>query len=627
MSKLEFLNNQANKVEGLQYAGFETFKGSPYTSCARETGQNSRDAAFSNDSPVRVSFNRLSVPRSDVPFAEKLEHSIKLCLKDPQDAKTLAHLQRALQHVQLPEVSVLEISDSNTTGLTGPTDDSHSVFAALVKGDGVTLKQDLASSGSFGIGKNAAFAVSELQTVVYTTCWSVPGEESLRFAAQARVRLISHTDGKAKYSAEGYWGGPDFKAIESLSEVPEWMRRKDRGTTIFAVGFTNESDWKSRIALSLATNFCIAIERSEIEFTVDGEKTAIDQVSIDRVLSDVDLYECAKDMGQEASLGRAEQLLECVRRPTDTQTIKVPGLGEFFLHVLVRTGLPREVHIIRNGIYITDNLIKFGHPMRKFPGTREFFAVLEPSSGKGGQDASAILKRIENPEHNAFEPERIADHHEQREVRRLVKLLHSAVRDAIRRIAKVSDATTSQLDELSHIFSQTGTFHANPGAGSEDDAERFEHSSGQSKTPDAVGGQGLDGPGNQRGRHDLGRHGSTRTGPVRKTQKKAGSQRAQPFSDVRSTVAASGSSCERSIHFTPAMTGEVFVAISAVGLSEDVELRLDSTSEGTLVKGRIRLMVTEGERVSLEVRFAERLDGPIHIFPIAGTPKQESSEP
>jgi hypothetical protein len=90
---------------------------------------------------------------------------------------------------------VLEISDQNTTGLIGPTTDSTSVFAALVKGDGVTNKLDVTSAGSFGIGKNAAYAVSDLQTVIYSTCYCLKGEK--KFAAQGRLRLISHTDGAA----------------------------------------------------------------------------------------------------------------------------------------------------------------------------------------------------------------------------------------------------------------------------------------------------------------------------------------------------------------------------------------------------------------------------------------------
>ena len=184
MADIEFLKNPANKVEGLAYAGFETFRGSPYTSCARETGQNSRDAAVGAE-PVNVSFTLREVPRAQVPFADHLQHSIECCLADPRDDKTRLHLERAKQTIAAPVIKVLEIADLNTTGLTGPVDDPHSVFAALVKGDGVTNKADATSAGSYGIGKNAAYAVSDLQTVIYSTRWSPSEGTPLAFACQA----------------------------------------------------------------------------------------------------------------------------------------------------------------------------------------------------------------------------------------------------------------------------------------------------------------------------------------------------------------------------------------------------------------------------------------------------------
>jgi hypothetical protein len=133
VSSIRFLRNEAGKAEGLAYAGFETFKGSPYPSCARETGQNSRDAANGNG-PVKVTFDLRKMPREEVPFADELEHAIQCCLDEPQDEKTEAHLRRALATISAPVIKILEISDYNTTGLTGPTDDAMSIFTALVKG-------------------------------------------------------------------------------------------------------------------------------------------------------------------------------------------------------------------------------------------------------------------------------------------------------------------------------------------------------------------------------------------------------------------------------------------------------------------------------------------------------------
>ena len=52
---LRFLPNEAWEKEGLGDAGIETFRDTPYASCAREAGQNSRDAA--KVQPVRITFD------------------------------------------------------------------------------------------------------------------------------------------------------------------------------------------------------------------------------------------------------------------------------------------------------------------------------------------------------------------------------------------------------------------------------------------------------------------------------------------------------------------------------------------------------------------------------------------
>lgn len=620
MPDIEFLLNQANKVEGLQYAGFETFKGSPYASCARETGQNSRDAAISKDAPVRVCFKLLSIPRGDVPFADRLQGAIESCLEDSHDKKTEEHLRRALRHVTAKSISVLEISDTNTTGLIGPTDDPHSIFTALVKGDGVTLKADATSAGSYGIGKNAAYAVSELQTVIYSTLWISEKDSARHFAAQGRLRLISHRTGSERYSAEGYWGNPKFAAVENPDEVPAWMRRDEQGTSIFSVGFRNDTDWEHRMVLALATNFFAAIDRSEIEFTVGSAPIAIDSVSLDDVLSDQKLYRSAEAQDKEESIQRAKTLLRCIRYPTERHTIHVDGLGDFILHILVDTGLRRGVHIIRNGIYITDSFHNFRQPLRQFPGTKEFIAVLEPSPGPRGARPSTLLKRLENPSHDAFEPDRIVDPAENAQARRQIRSLIDDVRAAIRSTAKISDMNHSQLDELSHLFAQDGPVTKSAhGEVGEADPERFEPSGTNTVPVNMKSPRSTVDNVRQRGGPGAGR-GASNSGHGKQRQSHLGSRQSSPIVGGRSTPARSKR--ERTIHFTAATTGEITLTLRAAGLSGDTNLKIIESTQGEISEGSLSIRVAENQRVSLTVIFDEEFAGPIDL--IAGPAPRKS---
>ncbi|HSY35615.1 MAG TPA: hypothetical protein VK814_07695 [Acidobacteriaceae bacterium] len=614
MEGIRFLTNEANKVEGLAYAGFETFRGSPYTSCARETGQNSRDAAAGKE-PVKVSFDLLELDRKQVPFADQLQHSIECCLKAPHDSKTRVHLERARRTIAASTIKVLKIADLNTTGLTGPVDDPNSVFTALVKGDGVTNKADRTSAGSYGIGKNAAYAVSDLQTVIYSSRYVDRGSGTTRFAAQGRLRLVSHNDGEKKLSAEGYWGNPGFAAIENESQVPDWIARNDIGTSIFAIGFREQENWVDRMALSLATNFFLAIDRREIEFSLNGGSIRMNQSSFDGILSSQDLQRVAEDNDQLLELERAKRLMQCLRSDaTEQHTISIPGLGEFTLHLLVCQGLPREVHILRNGIYICDNFAKFGQPMKQFPSTREFIAILEPATSEAGRRPSELLKQLENPAHDAFEPERIIDAAELRKAKDQIKTLHKRVREIIRSSASIEDIDESQLEELSHLFAAGGVGEPDNNPDAERDPDRFQYGAAQKSQPShspAVGGKGA----SER------RHGPTKeqTPPIRSQSergnisKASGSRATVRLEDVRSVMPDKSNSHVRTLFFTPEANGEVEIAVAAAGLGYDVNLALKGASLGKIVNGKLQTMVAAGQRSQVEVIFGDAFSGPIEL--------------
>lgn len=609
MTEIRFLTNEAAKTEGLAYAGFETFRGSPYASCAREMGQNSRDASAGNG-PVHVLFRLHLLKISEIPFANQLLHSIGCCLQSPQDEKTRQHLERARKTLENQRLRVLEISDTNTTGLIGPIDDELSVFNALVKGDGVTNKRDETSAGSFGIGKNATYAVSDLQTVAYSTLYKDLNGTSTKFAAQGRLRLISHRDGEKKYSAEGYWGDKDFKAIEDPSLVPAWMRRETIGTSIFAIGFREEDQWEWRMILSLVSNFFLAIYRGEIEFSV-SEKTKITQSSLDSLLGSEELRKAAINCDREAELDRAIRLMQCIRSDARTQhTISIHGLGDFTLHLLVAENLPREIHVLRNGIYITDNFSKFSQPLRYFPGTREFSAILEPAQNVNGRHPSSLLKRIENPAHDSFEPERIVDELQRDIAKRQIKELVRSAREIIRKNAKIDDVQRSQLDELSSLFSNP--HEQGGGKKNEADPDRFRYGKAEvqqrRKPPGTNAGDG----GRKKGNADELTPGQ-RSGRSQKTRQEPRSSPAIPLEDIRSVIPREGSAHQRMIHFTCSIDVMLEISIYASGLSEDIELNVVSASVEIGESGRPRVNAIANERVSLLVDFGEKFQGPIEI--------------
>src|SRR5690606_34398278 len=101
-----------------------------------------------------------------------------------------------------------------------------------------------------------------------------------------------------------------------------------------------------------------------------------------------------------------------------------------------------------NGILITRSLEHFGARLERFPGAREFVALVEPAD----DSASRLLKTLENPKHDGFSSHRITDQVKRRKADVAMKTLADEVRKAIREHAAITEASEVVLDELSHLF-------------------------------------------------------------------------------------------------------------------------------------------------------------------------------
>lgn len=613
---IRFLKNQARKVEGLGYSGLETFKGDPYASCVRETGQNSMDARLGSDT-VRIDIRLHDIDRDQIPFADELAEVVDACLRENTDERTTEHFESARHIVAAKVWKVLEISDSNTTGLTGPLDDMHSVFNVLVKGDGVTNKLDPTSAGSYGIGKNAAVAVSSLQCVIYSTAADAEGEQM--FAAQGRVRAISHKRNDVFYGAEGFWGGEEFSAISKLDGVPSWMRRTVVGTSIFSVGFRQENGWEDRIKLAVLCNFVSAIDAGAVEFNVNG--AIISRSTLDSQLLSPDLEESAVAFDLKSQLLVARRLLENLRSEISVERrIDDAYLGSFILRVLPRQGMPKSVHVIRNGIYITNNFKKFAQPMASFNGTSDFIAMLSPSHDEEGAKASRILKSLENPAHDAFEPDRIVEQAKRDQVRLAIKRVVEKIRALLKEIAKVDEGGTLQLDDLSEVLAANGGVgspHTEPS--DELDPVTLEYSDARRSTSkDPPPGAGRSGLAVQKGGADRSKLGGRQSSKGRGTG--LGSREAMALEDVVFTMDSKRGPFSRRLHFTSVSGGVAKVSLHVSGLYGLEPLAIVSTSHGSIANGSIIMDLREGERVSIDVDIDEPYAGGVEVqmFSVGG---------
>ena len=627
---LKFLTNEAGEKEGLGDAGIETFRDSPYASCAREAGQNSRDAA--REKPVRMTFNVLELDPKSFPSRDLLEEALEACLQDATQEREKEFFDNALEVIRGEIIPVLEIADYNTKGLVGPPDQEGTPFHSLVKGSGVTAKDTADSGGSFGIGKNASFAVSDLHTVFYATTWQDPDTGKERFAAQGKVKLVSHTgsDG-TKLRATGYWGDPDgFRAITDRTAVPEWMDRTEIGTSIFSMGFRMAEDWAERMTFSLVTNFFCAIHREEMIFEVDGGKININRNTLENLMTRQDIVNAAELAGHKNDLVFAQQLYRCmVSDIAEEQILDIRGLGRMRVRVLTEEGMPRRIGFIRNGMLITDNLKHFGHPLARFPGSRDFVVLVEPENA----DTSAFLKKLENPSHDGFSAERINDPGKRDDAARVMKRLGKELRDIIKSTTGVKHEGSVVLDELGRFFADLGQGERPPDQGTETDPERYTYKpqrKGQKRprtAPDPDGGQ--EGGSSRTGNASSGKGGGTGKGTGSGSGGKGtrGDRQPAPLGDVRNRIRidSTGAAISREIHFTPESDGLIELRVEATGIDRPENLIIKNTSKGTVDSGAIIIEGNAGQRESVTVTFDEPYEGPIELIAVSRTESRETT--
>ena len=382
-----FPSNNYGTVTGIGEASIETFKGSPYRSLSREICQNSMDARFDKNKPVVIEFSCFSIESRKIPDYSTLKNAINSCLEfwtEQKNRKTIDFFKKAKKVIENKSVSVLRISDYNTTGLLGSDKEYNTPWHNLVKAAGVSDKEGT-SGGSFGIGKAAPFVCSDIRTLFYAT-----RDVKELSAFQGIAKLVSFrengifrdrdsiTTGTGYYSAD-----KKNNPLRECRSIDPNYTRKEYGTDIFVLGFRKNEEWKSEIISSLLEDFLIAIFNNELVVVIDGMEINV------------------KNLGGiiEQFKNTAPIAYNYYQVLTDEKAVKIQhefaGLGAIELRILVNQGLHRKVMMCRkNGMKIFDKA--------NISGTIQFAGICILKDEK----INEYFRDMENPQHNAWEPER-----------------------------------------------------------------------------------------------------------------------------------------------------------------------------------------------------------------------------
>lgn len=418
----QFPPNVTNSPIGPRDRGIEQYTGRRLDSLVRETIQNSLDAQEKRgQSPAKISFqiNELDVASFN---GAELDTALKASV-DGLKSKDEAYrkmFSKAASQLGKETIPALVIADSNTTGAYDDGSDD-CPWAALTRGSGESAKQGKDASGSYGIGKAAAFTATDLRTVLYTTTFDVNGHLESRFIGKAILSGHKDTQGN-KVTSEGYLGSPRFSSL-SNSQIPVPFQLGTQGTCLWIPGYTGPSSWQDQVVKIAIANFFQAIAKGELEVTVAGQTVNATNVG-----------------GYASLLSMREKYLLDTAGQVPVAEGHINRIGDVALRITLHEVDNENVHdvaLVRDaGMMITRERSKMG-PARFSvpPHWNRFTAIVECISNPDPNVISAV-RDCESPKHDELDVDRIPNDEDRAPARMALRELGSWMREEIRKHAE-----------------------------------------------------------------------------------------------------------------------------------------------------------------------------------------------
>lgn len=267
-----YFADQPNTFEdGPNNAMAQNFK-DRYASLVRESIQNSLDAVMDKSEPVRMEYTICELRGEDYPEFFVLREHMKGCMdyfhadKNAKEMYT-KKLKFFGDKELMSRLGYIRVSDYNTQGMAYKEGDNQNGFYAFVRSAGVSAKSDPTAGGSFGFGKAAYYLISQINTILVSTC--TPNYE--KFFEGASI-LCTHTFRGVKKVAEGFYDDQNGKPITEENAIPVRFRRSEPGTDINIMGFdlSETADAVKEMTEAVLRNFWMAILDGKLEVNVNN---------------------------------------------------------------------------------------------------------------------------------------------------------------------------------------------------------------------------------------------------------------------------------------------------------------------------------------------------------------------
>jgi hypothetical protein len=449
----------------------------------REVLQNANDQRLSEDDPVRVRFEFRDLSgddRDEFLSALDWDELADRLAAVSADEQTRDY-DRLLSRVRDGEdLRVLTIHDHNTTGLTGGWEED-SNYAALVRDELYSSKQDETAGGSYGLGKSVLWTFSAASTVLF---YSSPGHEAgvrdrpFDHRLIGRTKLPTHRlkpDGPS-YQGAGWLcepreteegvrpGAVNGADAQQLASELGLNRSPGRGTSMLVVGFADPTadttpdvgEVASEFRRSAVKYFWPAMCRGDLEVKVWSAEEGSVAADVEDIPSVRPFVECYRERDVDETLtfpGNVGGVQIPFDPPPLADGTETPD-GEVDLTAKLATPTDRDDLQNRVALFRGSGMVvKYLDQSRVAYSDRNFFGVLACGEGRPGEPSAGdsevdrFLRAAEPPDHDDWRSTENLRNRYQRGYRSTLDGVFSDLRDGLRYLLARTDRRGEELSE------------------------------------------------------------------------------------------------------------------------------------------------------------------------------------
>ena len=464
-----FTKTKNGEWNGLNNAAIYSFNGNIVNSFVREMFQNSIDARDKDSldksgklKPLLIKINYKNIGQEDFPDFDGFYEIFKQIAGSSPNKSNTQFFNNAFKALgDKRKIPFFIYEDYNTVGLTGTDRDPEKSFNACVISEGISVKSESTAGGSFGIGKNAIYGLSQLRTVFYS---SVDTDGNFVFQGKAKLASYYDSDGNTKDNKIYCGIEEEFRSIREVGFIADLadglFTRELPGLSQYAICPIENDHWPEEFSKAILRNYWMLLEKGELEVSLYKEDELIQTIQKSN-LEEMLLKYFEPDNYQPDNIspkGNPWEFYNCFKNGVEIISDNIEDLGNVkFVYNEIDNHNTNAVAFLRNDMVVyTESIWGFG--------SIGYSGIFLCNDDKGNE----ILRAMEPPTHDSFSADRLQEKHDKYSVKDGQRILNQIKELINSGLQNIKDKYTKPVEDINWLDDLLASLEGLSGSGSGD---------------------------------------------------------------------------------------------------------------------------------------------------------------